>query len=63
MVSFRNGDMYHEIEVCIDQNEIITELPLKDVVEYWGTDLLDYIDKDALVEYLSKNGYQIAEEQ
>lgn len=63
MVSFRNGDMYHEVEISISQDEIIEDLPLKDVVDYWGTDVLDYLDKDEIVTYLSKNGYQIAEEQ
>lgn len=64
MVTFRNGDMYHEVEISIDQDEVIDGLPLKAVVEYWGVDeVLEYIGKDEIVEYLSKNGYQIAEEQ
>lgn len=63
MVSFKSGDMYHEVEISISQDEIIQELPLKAIVDYWGTDILDYLDKDDIVEYLSKNGYQIAEEQ
>ena len=64
MVSFMRGDMYHEIEVSINQDEIIDELPLTDVVARLGAEhILEYIDKDEIIEYLSKNGYQIAEEQ
>lgn len=64
MVAFKNGDMLHEVEVSISQDEIFEELPLKDVVAYWGADeVLENIDNDEIIEYLSKNGYQIAEEQ
>ena len=64
MVAFKNGDMYHEVEVIISEEEIMDEINVDKFVSFVGSEtILESIDKDEIIEYLSKNGYQIAEEQ
>jgi len=64
MVTFKNGDMYHEIEVAISEDEIMDEINVDKFVSFVGSEtILESIDKDEIIEYLSKNGYQMAEEQ
>jgi len=64
MVTFKNGDMYHEVEVTISEDEIMDEINVDKFVSFVGSEtILESIDKDEIIEYLSKNGYQIAEEQ
>jgi len=64
MVSFKNGDMYHEVEVVISEEEIMDEIDADKFIRFIGSEAaLEVISFGEIIEYLSKNGYQLAEEQ
>ena len=64
MVAFKNGDMYHEVEVIISEEEIMGEIDLDKFIRFVGSEAaLKEISFAEIIEYLSKNGYQLAEEQ